>query len=232
MGGDSQELEQPVLLGFIFSFLVAKLLSVVFAFRQDENRRVGGRFFRSSSPSDGMIILKWSLLSVVFAFRDGNLRVVREDEVALQATGEGATPPIPFLSRLLCPRDHHMLLETAGLAFAAGDQSAQKVPTDVYLQLYGYCKIAKEVPAESLSHRHSKSRPGPNVLLASINSKLLRPTPNQGHRAIATNDVKWHHQWKENRGGDSGTSGAMGTVFSSWVHEEDSDSELYASFPY
>ncbi|XP_031503309.1 acyl-CoA-binding domain-containing protein 1-like [Nymphaea colorata] len=244
MGGDWQELGQSVLLGLIFSFLVAKLFSVVFAFR-DENLRVVREekvALQATGEATDFVPDPASVpAGPSHAAGDGGIRSSAVPEApnfagTVESSMDEQDEDDDWEGVETTELDEEFTAATTFIAAAAaGDQSAQKVPTDVQLQLYGYYKIATEGPCRV---------PQPSALKMSARAKwnawqrlgTMSPEEAMQNYINIVNELypTWsaggssHHQCKENRGGESSSpgKGPMGPVFSSLVHEEDSDHEL------
>ncbi|CAN6487165.1 unnamed protein product [Victoria cruziana] len=242
--GDWQEMGQSVLLGLIFSFLVAKLFSVAFAFR-DENLRVVREetvAFQATGEAGGATASVPDPVSAPegpssHAPGGGGVRssTVPEAPNCAESSMEEKEEDDDWEGVESTELDEEFTAATTFIAAASGDPTAQKVPNDVQLQLYGYYKIATEGPCRV---------PQPSALKVSARAKwnawqrfgTMSPEEAMQNYINIVNEMypTWsaggssHHQQKENRDSDASPSakGAMGPVFSSLVHEEDSDTEL------
>ncbi|KAL6123060.1 hypothetical protein ACLB2K_075583 [Fragaria x ananassa] len=135
MGGDWQQLLQSVVLGLIFSYLLAKLISIVVSFK-DENLTItrAGTAPPEPSPSRPDTARSATLLheadSVVAEHGS-----VRSSEVGSDDDWEGVEST---------ELDELFSAATAFVAAAAAERT--KVSTEKQLQLYGLYKIATEGP--------------------------------------------------------------------------------------
>ncbi|CAN6487164.1 unnamed protein product [Victoria cruziana] len=153
--GDWQEMGQSVLLGLIFSFLVAKLFSVAFAFR-DENLRVVREetvAFQATGEAGGATASVPDPVSAPegpssHAPGGGGVRssTVPEAPNCAESSMEEKEEDDDWEGVESTELDEEFTAATTFIAAASGDPTAQKVPNDVQLQLYGYYKIATEGP--------------------------------------------------------------------------------------
>ncbi|KAK2992760.1 hypothetical protein RJ640_023273 [Escallonia rubra] len=136
---DWQQYAQSIFIGFIFSFLLAKLISVVVSFRE-ENLRV----VRSDSPEPKPSPPgSESDAEGTTAAADVE-PLIGEEKTSL--TGDSDDDWEGVESTEL---DEAFSAATAFVAATAADKAANKVSTDVQLQLYGLYKIATEGPCGS-----------------------------------------------------------------------------------
>ncbi|XP_068660846.1 acyl-CoA-binding domain-containing protein 2-like [Aristolochia californica] len=159
-----RELTQSVIIGLIFSFLVAKLISLFISFREDKLRLVR----ESDIPQEPNIPTPEASLA---AIEPGNKASYVEDEQP--RAGEQK----PLFESLHAQEDDEdddwegvesteldevFSAATAFVATAASDRLSQKVSSDIQLQLYGLYKIATEGPC---------SVPQPSALKVSARAK-------------------------------------------------------------
>lgn len=169
MGGDWQQLLQSVIIGLIFSFLLAKLISFVTAFR-DENLSIS----RSSDaeadavapPPSSRHVRKSSVMSEPEStVSEGELSEiasrVSDDNNSVLAEKGSVTAGDAFMDDVTDDDDDWEGVEsteldeafsaaTAFVAASAADKIlAQKVGNDAQLQLYGLYKIATEGPCST-----------------------------------------------------------------------------------
>lgn len=137
---------QSVLLGVIFSYLLAKLFSVIFAFR-DENLRIT----RADAPEPEAEAEERAADSSLQSSDEneplirgggvsGNESVVTSDHSDSDDDWEGVEST---------ELDEIFSAATAFVAATAADRAAMKVSNDVQLQLYSLYKIATEGPCSA-----------------------------------------------------------------------------------
>lgn len=137
---DWQQYLQSVIFGVIFSFLLAKLFSIIFAFR-DENLRITradsyeAEPKRSPEDTDTTVVLEDS--EPLIQRNDGGLK---ESSVS---GGEDSDDDWEGVEST--ELDEAFSAATAFVAATAADRS-HKVSNEVQLQLYGLYKIATEGP--------------------------------------------------------------------------------------
>ncbi|KAK9145664.1 hypothetical protein Sjap_005567 [Stephania japonica] len=242
--GDWQELAQSVLIGVIFAFLVAKLISVVMSFREENLRvvRGGERAERAEGTSmaslnvdervserESLIVDELGGLGSV-----GETRVCEEENVRRGESflGEDEDDWEGVESTEL---DEAFSAATAFVATAAADRLSAKVSSEVQLQLYGLYKIATEGPCNA---------PQPSALKMTARAKwnawqkLGTMHPEEAMQKYIEIVTELYPTWasgstsKSTVGdgdGDSSNSGAKGTmgpVFSSLVYEEEPENQL------
>ncbi|KAL8160500.1 hypothetical protein V2J09_002037 [Rumex salicifolius] len=245
MWSDWQQLIQTVIIGLIFSFLVAKLISIVTAFK-DENLSItrsqpaASPAARESDPDPGLLESVESLGDV--------------SEVASRVSDDNSV--MAEKGSVLSPDDNDALLDdddddddwegvesteldeafsaaTAFVAASAADRLSQKVPNEVQLQLYGLYKIATEGPC---------SAPTPPAFKMTARAKwqawnkLGAMPPEDAMQKYIEIVCELFPSWasggtNKRRDEDTDThnavsSGPMGPVFSTYVHEEESGNEL------
>lgn len=167
MGGDWQQLLQSVVIGLIFSFLLAKLISFVTAFR-DENLTVT-RSSKSDDvpqPVNPRHLRKASVQSEPEStVSEGDLSEiasrVSDDNASILAEKGSVTASDVFLDDVATDDDDDwegvesteldeaFSAATAFVAASAADKMAHKVSNDAQLQLYGLYKIATEGPCSA-----------------------------------------------------------------------------------
>ncbi|XP_057798766.1 acyl-CoA-binding domain-containing protein 1 isoform X2 [Salvia miltiorrhiza] len=231
MAAEWHQFLQSVLLGVIFSYLLAKLFSVIFAFR-DENLRITradslepeAEERAADSPArnsdENEPLIRGGAVS-------GNESVVTSDHSDSDDDWEGVEST---------ELDEIFSAATAFVAATAADRSAMKVSNDVQLQLYSLYKIATEGPC---------SAPQPSALKMTARAKWqawqklgamppeeamekyidivseLYPTWASG---LATQQKKKDESTSDTSMGGAG--GPMGPVFSTFVYEEESGTDL------
>ncbi|KAL0382451.1 UNVERIFIED_CONTAM: Acyl-CoA-binding domain-containing protein 1 [Sesamum calycinum] len=230
-----QQYLQSVFFGVVFSFLLAKLFSVIFAFRE-ENLRIT-RSHQTEAEDDSK-----RQFDEKFASSSG--RVLEENEPLL-GDNEGAVKKNAVI------KDHSdsdddwegvestELDETFGAATAfvaakAADRAAQKVSSELQLQLYGLYKIATEGPC---------SAPQPSVLKMTARAKwqawqkLGAMPPEEAMQKYIDIVTELYPSWaassaikknylESSNAPNAGSKGPMGPVFSTFIHEEEPGCEL------
>lgn len=146
MGGDWQELFQTVVIGLIFSYLVAKLISTVVSFREENLKVVRDEDVlaeeeSSSAPSPAADSLKRETPGVSEGKILGDVNEEDcEDEGKNEEEDEDDWEGVESTEL-----DEVFSAATAFVAATASDRSS-RVSSDVQLQLYGLYKIATEGP--------------------------------------------------------------------------------------
>lgn len=221
--GDWQELGQAIFIGLVFSFLIAKLISTVISFREDHLKIVREGDLVSPAEAEAEV-----------GNLDGDSRVLDEGE---SASGEARVSDDEddddWEGVESTELDEIFSAATAFVAATAADRNSAKVSNEVQLQLYGLYKIATEGPCTT---------PQPSALKLSARAKwnawqrLGAMSPEQAMEKYIDIVSELYPSWadgaaRKNR--DEGTShdanaskGPMGPVFSSFVHEEQSDNDL------
>ncbi|KAL1532058.1 Acyl-CoA-binding domain-containing protein 1 [Salvia divinorum] len=228
---ESHELLQSVLLGLIFSYLLAKLFSVIFAFR-DENLRITRAdspepeaeetAAESSAPNsdENEPLIRGEGVS-------GNESVVTSDHSDSDDDWEGVEST---------ELDEIFSAATAFVAATAADRAAMKVSNDVQLQLYSLYKIATEGPC---------SAPQPSALKMTARAKwqawqkLGAMPPEEAMEKYIDIVSELYPTWasglasqqkkKDESTSDAsmgGAGGPMGPVFSTFVYEEETGTDL------
>ena len=136
--GDWQELGQAVCIGLVFAFLVAKLISTVLSFR-DENLRI----VREEDLAESTVKLN----PAVEIEKTDNIDNVVRGEVEYEAAREEEDEDDDEWEGIESTElDEMFSAATAFVAATAADRSSPGVSNDVQLQLYGLYKIATEGP--------------------------------------------------------------------------------------
>lgn len=160
--GEWQDLAQSVLIGLIFSFLVAKLISMVISFREENLRVVRDEDLplESVEPEESSTKEHGEM--------DTDLAVSKDEKSGFSGESSGAAENQALLGESLgdddggdddhgdedddwegvesTELDEAFSAATAFVAAAAADRLSQKVSNDVQLQLYALYKIATEGP--------------------------------------------------------------------------------------
>ncbi|CAL5344173.1 unnamed protein product [Camellia sinensis] len=229
---------QSVLIGVIFSFLLAKLISVVVSFREENLSIVRGDSVEKElkpSSSESMPIIddsENSGVSVVepLVIERANLDTVIDDDGGGDDDADSDDDWEGVESTEL---DEEFSAATAFVAAVASDRLSQKVSNDVQLQLYGLYKIATEGPC---------SVPQPSALKMTARAKwqawqkLGAMPPEEAMVKYIAIVTALYPTWATGstsiKGGESSDAtsgynkGPMGPVFSTFVYEEESGNEL------
>ncbi|KAK1441509.1 hypothetical protein QVD17_07458 [Tagetes erecta] len=229
---DWQQYAQSILFGLLFSFLLAKLFSIIFSFR-DQNLRI----IRANSDDEELQENKESGVDVSMDYSGSDEKqplIVRQkdnevidsdddddDEEDSDDDWEGVEST---------ELDEAFSAATAFVAATAADRSSQKVSSDLQLQLYGLYKIATEGPC---------TVPQPSALKMTARAKwnawqkLGAMPPEEAMQKYIEIITELYPTWaagssSKKRGENanersSNDSRPMGPVFSSFIHEEESD---------
>lgn len=236
--GDWQELGQAVIIGLIFSYLVAKLISTVLSFRQDHLKVVrdkdpAGEIPEADQASEEVNNQYADVQSSSAAdgdksrFRDNVFEGLVTEESLL---GEDDDDWEGIESTEL---DEMFSAATAFVAATAADRISTKVSNDVQLQLYGFYKIATEGPCIA---------PQPSAIKVTARAKwnawqkLGAMPPEEAMQKYIEIVEELFPYWSsgsavKNKHEDassssSATQGTMGPVFSSLILEEGSENDL------
>ncbi|RZC91454.1 hypothetical protein C5167_027521 [Papaver somniferum] len=229
MGKDWQEITQSIIIGLIFSFLVAKLISMVISIK-DANLKV----IREQEEEDEDDVKPKKESTSLPEVKEEEEEIVESDEKKKKSTDTtrvlSESEDDDWEGVESTELDEIFSAATAFVATAAADRLSQKVSNDVQLELYGLYKIATEGPCTS---------PQPSAIKMTARAKWnawqkLGAMPPEDamekyitvvseiYPWISGSSVKKHGGDKE--GNDS--KGIMGPVFSSFAYEEESDNEL------
>lgn len=249
MGGDWQQILQSVFIGLIFSFLLAKLISFVTAFKEDNlsisrasntdaitgplNSRHSRKLSVQSEPES--TVSEGDLSEIASRVSDDNTSVLAEKG--------SVTAGDVFMDDVLTDDDDDwegvesteldeaFSAATAFVAASAADKMAHKVGNDAQLQLYGLYKIATEGPC---------STPPPPAFKLTARAKwnawqkMGAMPPEDAMQKYVDIVTELFPTWASGgadkaKGGaqehSSDSKGPMGPVFSSFIHEEESGVE-------
>ncbi|KAK4480521.1 hypothetical protein RD792_013597 [Penstemon davidsonii] len=225
---DWQQFIQSVFIGVIFSYLLAKLFSVIFAFHQ-ENLRIT----RSDSPESDLEFEQRSGDSSSRVLEE-NKPLINEDSSVSSGHSDSDDDWEGVESTEL---DEIFSAATAFVAATAVDRAALKVSNDVQLQLYGLYKIATEGPC---------SVPQPSALKITARAKWseVRQVVRQAWQKMgsmppeeamekyidivcelypswaAGSATKKKHE-ESSDAPNAGSNGPIGPVFSTFIYEEE-----------
>lgn len=245
MGGDWQPLLQSVFIGLIFSYLLAKLISLLFTFKeeglavartsaaQSAKSDSGVRDADESTGADGSGESRDtdSVVAEHGSVRNESAAGTEDDD-----DGGGGGSDSDWEGVESTELDEVFSAATAFVAAAAADRLSQRVANDVQLQLYGLYKIATEGPCTA---------PQPSALKMTARAKwqawnkLGAMPPEEAMQKYIDIVTELYPSWiagssMKSKGshGDAPsteTKGPMGPVFSTFVHEESgSESKLDA----
>ncbi|KAL7147318.1 hypothetical protein ABFS83_06G099500 [Erythranthe nasuta] len=221
-----QQYIQTVFFGVVFSFLLAKLFSVIFAFHDDNLRltRSGQTEseskpeFEGKSSSSPLLGGNEGLVKEISVISDHNCSDSDDDWEGVEST----------------ELDRKFSAATAYVAEIAADRAAKKLSNDAQLQLYGLYKIATEGPC---------SAPQPSALKMTARAKwqawqkLGAMPPEEAMQKYINIVTELYPSWdagsrikkKEQERGDAHverSKGPMGPLFSTFTHEEKPGCEL------
>ncbi|CAK9159401.1 unnamed protein product [Ilex paraguariensis] len=238
-----QQYLQSIFLGFIFSFLLAKLFSVIFAFREENLRIVRSDSFQTE-PKGSKSEVKPVLEDSDIRNQADTSRVFEEtvplvggrgDQSSVIGAGDDYDDSDDDWEGVESTElDEAFSAATAFVAATAADRASQKVSQDVQLQLYGFYKIATEGPCTT---------PQPSALKMTARAKwqawqrLGAIPPEEAMQRYIAIVTELYPSWavgsttKRKGEGSSDvasadTKGPMGPVFSTFVYEEESGNDL------
>ncbi|XP_074572989.1 acyl-CoA-binding domain-containing protein 2-like isoform X2 [Curcuma longa] len=220
--GDWLELCQAVIIGLVFSFLIAKLISIVISFKEGNLKVVR----ESDLTPDSLGARESSSIDAPDDVREGASELEKEKESFLEDDSDWEGIDSTEL-------DDAFAAATAFVAATAADKDSAKVSNDVQLQLYGLYKIATEGPC---------TVPQPSALKMTARAKwnawqrlgTIPPEEAMQKYIVIINEL--YPSWADHstkKGDDdesmppgSTAKGSMGSIFSSFVHEETSEVDL------
>lgn len=209
-----QELIQSIVIGLIFSFLVAKLISTVLSFKEDNLKIVHEQDLRQPTTTD-------------------NPKPTSDDDnyENREVDSDGASDSDDDWEGVESTElDEIFSAATTFIAATAADKNSAKVSNDLQLQLYGFYKIATEGPC---------TVPQPSALKMTARAKwnawqkLGSMPPEEAMEKYIAIVSELYPTWadgavnkKDKYTSESSktSKGPMGPVFSSFIHEEESDS--------
>ncbi|PON81239.1 Notch [Trema orientale] len=241
---DWQQLLQSIFLGLIFSYLLAKLISIVTSFKEDnltltrshaQDDQVGPKSESGPETRDDPFRPAGASADLGGAQDVDSVIAehgsVRNESVA--GSDDYSDDDDDWEGVESTELDEVFSAATAFVATAAADRLAQKVSSDVQLQLYGLYKIATEGPC---------SAPQPSALKMTARAKwqawqkLGAMPPEEAMQKYIDIVTELYPSWLaglnvKSRGGDSdapnsGSKGPMGPVFSTFAHEEESANDF------
>ncbi|XP_020079941.1 acyl-CoA-binding domain-containing protein 1-like [Ananas comosus] len=220
--GDWQELGQAVFIGLIFAFLVAKLISIVLSFKEDHLKL--SRDENVSVPSE-----------IAEAGGVGAADAASEERDPLRGESLlGESDDSDWEGIESTELDEEFSAASTFVATTAADRAASaKVSNDVQLQLYGLYKIATEGPCTA-------PQPSPLKMTARAKwnawQKLGAMPPEEAMLKYISIVNELYPSWasgstikrkkEDSAASTSAAKGSMGPVFSSFVHEEESENDL------
>ncbi|XP_071710756.1 acyl-CoA-binding domain-containing protein 1 [Rutidosis leptorrhynchoides] len=217
---DWQQYTQSILFGLIFSYLLAKLISIIFSFR-DQNLRITRSTEETDEieSSETLDDKKLGSPRVSSNADEGEQLIVGSDDSDSDWEGVESTE-----------LDETFSAATAFVAATAADRSSNKVSSELQLQLYGLYKIATEgpctVPQPSALKMTARAKwnawqklgamPPEDAMIKYIEIiSELYPTWAAGSTANKRGENANEQSSKDTR--------PMGPVFSSLIDEEESD---------
>ncbi|KAF2299301.1 hypothetical protein GH714_031416 [Hevea brasiliensis] len=246
---DWQQFLQSIFIGLLFSYLLAKLISIVVSFKDDNltisrgdesNQTLPPR--RKSIPDFGSRSEDLTAADLTAVHDTDSVMAehgsVRNESIAGSDVGDqdiddDDDDDDDWEGVESTELDETFSAATAFVAAAAADRLSQKVSTDVQLQLYGLYKIATEGPC---------STPPPSAIKISARAKwqawqkLGAMPPEDAMQKYIDIVTELYPSWAsgsamKRKGGDGDAQsmdakGPMGPVFSTYVYEEESGNEL------
>ncbi|XP_017422262.1 acyl-CoA-binding domain-containing protein 1 isoform X2 [Vigna angularis] len=228
---------QSIIVGLIFSYLLAKLISIVVSFK-DDNLTVTRAATATAAvePVESEAVKREDVVPDSAA----SLRLEEQSVVAehgsVRNDSDGDYDDDDWEGVESTELDEAFSAATAFVAAAAADRLSQKVSSDLQLQLYGLYKIATEGPC-------STPQPSPLKMTARAKwqawQKLGAMPPEDAMQKYIDIVTELYPAWLDgsslSRSGDGAGSGSeakgpMGPVFSTFVYEEEygSDSQMEA----
>ncbi|KAJ0251522.1 Acyl-CoA-binding domain-containing protein 2 [Hirschfeldia incana] len=232
--GDWAQLAQSVILGLIFSYLLAKLISIVVTFKED---KLSLTRHHDPEPESN---LKPDVDSRIGRIESSSTGGEADSLIAEQGSSRGDSEDgeedddDDWEGVESTELDEAFSAATLFVTTAASDRLSQKVPSEVQQQLYGLYKIATEGPCTA---------PQPSALKITARAKwqawqkLGAMPPEEAMEKYIEIVTQLYPTWldggvkaESSRSKDDAVSntggGTMGPVFSSLVYEEESENEL------
>lgn len=135
---------QSIIIGFIFSFLLAKLFSIIFAFR-DDNLRIA-----RADSAESVDSVDESAAEIPRVSEKEKEKLIGEEERVKYDTSSVEESDDDWEGVESTELDEAFSAATAFVATTAADRSvSSKVSNDLQLQLYAFYKIATEGPCST-----------------------------------------------------------------------------------
>ncbi|RDX66025.1 Acyl-CoA-binding domain-containing protein 2 [Mucuna pruriens] len=239
--GEWQSLLQSIFVGLIFSYLLAKLISIVVSFKEDNLTVTRAASAARNEAEEAKLD---AAASDVAARRFEAESVMAEHGSVRNDESDGDYDD-DWEGVESTELDEAFSAATAFVAAAAADRLSQKVSSDVQLQLYGLYKIATEGPCSTPQPSPLKMTARAKCLiceeyLVQAWQKLGAMPPEDAMQKYIDIVTEIYPTWLDgsslrNKSGDGGglgseAKGPMGPVFSTFVYEEEygSDSQMEA----
>ncbi|KAG6745538.1 hypothetical protein POTOM_050034 [Populus tomentosa] len=233
---DWQHLLQSIFIGLLFSYLLAKLISIVVSF-QNDNLHITRNPKPQSNDPDPAPAPAPAVHHYQHSHGDVDSVVaeqgsVRNESVSGSDGGGGGDDDDDWEGVESTELDEMFSAATAFVAAAAADRVSLKVSSDLQLQLYGYYKIATEGPCTSAP---------PSALKMTARAKwqawqkLGAMPPEDAMQKYIDIITELYPTWasgssmskdRDGVGPSKDGKGPMGPVFSTFVYEEESGTEL------
>ncbi|XWS48596.1 hypothetical protein CRYUN_Cryun13aG0090100 [Craigia yunnanensis] len=232
---DWQQLLQSIFIGLLFSYLLAKLISLVVSFKEDNLSitRAGTTHAQVHNKLEDASGSDPHSRTDLGGPHEADSVIAEVGSVRNESDGDGDDDDDDDWEGVECTElDEAFSAATAFVAAAAADRLSQKVSSEVQLQLYGLYKIATEGPCTA---------PQPSALKMTARAKwqawhkLGAMPPEEAMQKYIDIVTELHPTWAAGStmskgGADNAASkdakGPMGPVFSSFVYEEESGNEL------
>lgn len=231
-----QELLQTLFIGLIFSYLVAKLISIVVSFKEDNlsiSRTTSTAIPQSAEGASKTKPIETDPADVGSGSGDYGLAheadsvIAEHGSVRNESIGGSDTDDDDWEGVESTELDELFSAATAFVAASAADRVSPKVSNELQLQLYGYYKIATEGPC---------STPQPSALKMTARAKwqawqkLGAMPPEEAMQKYIDIVTELFPSWVAGASGKSkdgnadarskNSRGPMGPVFSTFVYEE------------
>ncbi|CAK7324209.1 unnamed protein product [Dovyalis caffra] len=243
---DWQHLLQSIFIGLLFSYLLAKLISIVVSFQHDNLQITRGTSSPKPQSSDTTASKDPATTTTTttdyhYQHSHGDVDSVvaeqgsvRNESVSGSDVGGDDDDDDDWEGVESTELDEMFSAATAFVAAAAADRVSLKVSSDLQLQLYGYYKIATEGPCTS---------PSPSALKMTARAKwqawqkLGAMPPEDAMQKYIDIVTELYPTWasgsavksrgRDGVGQNTDGRGPMGPVFSTFVYEEESGTELH-----
>ncbi|XWS50321.1 hypothetical protein CRYUN_Cryun12cG0078400 [Craigia yunnanensis] len=228
---DWQQLLQSIFIGLLFSYLLAKLISLVVSFKEDNLSITRATHVQAHNKLDSDSGSDPHGRTDFGGPHEADSLIAEVGSVRNESDGDDEDDDDDWEGVECTELDEAFSAATAFVAAAAADRLSQKVSNEVQLQLYGLYKIATEGPCTA---------PQPSALKMTARAKwqawhkLGAMPPEEAMQKYIDTVTELYPTWAAGsamiKGGAenaaSNTKGPMGPVFSSFVHEEESGNEL------
>lgn len=239
--GDLQQLIQSIFIGLFFSFIIAKLISIVLSHNHNNNNNTrnisipqnpNSADISTDKPADQSPEIETNTETEPIQSESEIEKVEREEEPVKEKEKSESEEDEDWEGVEYTELDEVFNAATAFVAASASDRLSQKVSSENQLKLYGFYKIATE---------GSCNAPQPSALNMSARAKwnawqklgsMSADEAMQSYIALVcelypswVNGSAANRKHGDNEATTSTSKAMMGPVFSSHVYEEDSQNE-------